>query len=159
MQARQAICYAAVSYFYLFLRFISDHLSQNLPDRSSPNFLVGRTVAVDDQYEISCSVPRRTLPWQQFLLVVHGCRSAQVARGAGGRANVGLCPPSTPWVKKTRHLTLAHNFTKYLPIFKILSLLDPNRKFVTKSYTNTPPHPNRVASLPCEISVFKNRHS
>ena len=26
--------------------------------------------------------------------------------------------------KKTRHLTLAHNFTKYLPIFKILSLLD-----------------------------------
>jgi len=30
----------------------------------------------------------------------------------------------TPWVKKTRHLTLAHNFTKYLSIFKILSLLD-----------------------------------
>jgi len=26
----------------------------------------------------------------------------------------------TPWVKKTRHLTLAHNFTKYWPIFKIL---------------------------------------
>ena len=26
--------------------------------------------------------------------------------------------------KKTRHQTLAHNFTKYLPIFKILSLLD-----------------------------------
>ena len=26
--------------------------------------------------------------------------------------------------KKTRHLTLAHNFTKYLPIFKILLLLD-----------------------------------
>ena len=31
---------------------------------------------------------------------------------------------TTLWVKKTRHLTLAHNFTKYLPIFKILSLLD-----------------------------------
>ena len=31
---------------------------------------------------------------------------------------------STPWVKKTRHQTLAHNFTKYEPIFKILSLLD-----------------------------------
>ena len=28
------------------------------------------------------------------------------------------------WVKKTRDLTLAHNFTKYWPIFKILSLLD-----------------------------------
>jgi len=26
--------------------------------------------------------------------------------------------------KKTRHQTLAHNFTKYWPIFKILSLLD-----------------------------------
>jgi len=26
--------------------------------------------------------------------------------------------------KKTRHLTLAHNFAKYLPIFKILSVLD-----------------------------------
>ena len=26
--------------------------------------------------------------------------------------------------KKTRHLTLAHNFTKYWPIFKSLSLLD-----------------------------------
>ena len=26
--------------------------------------------------------------------------------------------------KKTKHLTLAHNFTKYWPIFKILSLLD-----------------------------------
>ena len=31
---------------------------------------------------------------------------------------------STPLVKKTRHLTVAHNFTKYWPIFKILSLLD-----------------------------------
>ena len=26
--------------------------------------------------------------------------------------------------KKTRHLTLARNFTKYWPIFKILSLVD-----------------------------------
>ena len=26
--------------------------------------------------------------------------------------------------KKTRHLTLAHNFTKYWPILKILSPLD-----------------------------------
>ena len=35
-----------------------------------------------------------------------------------------LLSVTTPWVKKTRHLTLAHNFTKYWPIFKILSLLD-----------------------------------
>ena len=31
---------------------------------------------------------------------------------------------STPWVKKTRHQTLAHNFTNYYPIFELLSLLD-----------------------------------
>ena len=31
---------------------------------------------------------------------------------------------TTLWVKKTRHLTLAHNLTKYWPIFKIFSLLD-----------------------------------
>ena len=30
-----------------------------------------------------------------------------------------------------------------------------SRKFVTKSYTNTPPHPKRVATLRYEISVFK----
>ena len=57
--------------------------------------------------------------------------------------------------KKTRHLTLADNFTRYWPIFKILSLLRLGRKFVTKWYINTPPHPKRVATLPGEISVFK----
>jgi len=31
---------------------------------------------------------------------------------------------NTLWVKKTRHQTLAHNFTKYWPIYQILSLLD-----------------------------------
>jgi len=35
---------------------------------------------------------------------------------------LGWC--STLWIKKTRHETLAHNFTTYQPIFKILSLLD-----------------------------------
>jgi len=30
----------------------------------------------------------------------------------------------TPWVKKTRHQTLGHNFTNYYPIFKIFSLAD-----------------------------------
>ena len=30
-----------------------------------------------------------------------------------------------------------------------------SRKFVTKSYTYTPSHLKRVATLPCEISVFK----
>ena len=31
---------------------------------------------------------------------------------------------STPWVKKTRHQTLSHNFTNYYPIIKIFSLAD-----------------------------------
>jgi len=30
-----------------------------------------------------------------------------------------------------------------------------SRKFVTKSYLNTTPHPKRVATLPSEISMFK----
>ena len=63
----------------------------------------------------------------------------------------------TPWVKKTRHQILAYNFTKYWPIFKILSLL-LSRKFVTKSCTNTPPHPKRVATLPCKIWMQKKWH-
>jgi len=29
-----------------------------------------------------------------------------------------------------------------------------SRKFVTKSYLNTPLHPARVATLPCEISML-----
>jgi len=32
-------------------------------------------------------------------------------------------------------------------------------KFATKSYTNIPPHLKYVATLPCEISMFKNRHA
>ena len=45
----------------------------------------------------------------------------------------------TPWVKKTRHLTLAHNFTKYWPIFKILSLLDSVENFC-QSHMQIPHH-------------------
>ena len=32
-----------------------------------------------------------------------------------------------------------------------------SRKFVTKLYLNTPPYPKGVATLHCEISMFKNR--
>jgi len=32
------------------------------------------------------------------------------------------------------------------------------RKFVMKSYLNTPPHPKRVATLLCEMSIFKKSH-
>ena len=31
-------------------------------------------------------------------------------------------------------------------------------KFVTNSHLNIPPHLTYVATLPCEISMFKNRH-
>ena len=31
--------------------------------------------------------------------------------------------------------------------------------FATNSCLNIPPHPKRVATLPCEIFVLKNRHS
>ena len=49
------------------------------------------------------------------------CRAKLTTRCDDRRA---VAKFSTPWVKKTRHQTLAHNFTKYRPIFKILSLLD-----------------------------------
>jgi len=32
-------------------------------------------------------------------------------------------------------------------------------KFVIKSYLNSPPHHKHVATLPCEISMFNNRHA
>ena len=32
-------------------------------------------------------------------------------------------------------------------------------KFATNSYLNIPPHLKRVATLPCEISMFKNRYA
>jgi len=52
-------------------------------------------------------------------------------------------PNSCPWLHQM--LTDFHNsFTVRL-----------STKFVTKSCTNTPPHPKRVATLPCEISVQK----
>jgi len=32
-------------------------------------------------------------------------------------------------------------------------------KFATNSYLNIPPHLKRVATLPCEISMLKNRNA
>ena len=32
-------------------------------------------------------------------------------------------------------------------------------KFATKSYLNIPPHLKRVATLPCEISIFKKNRN
>ena len=52
----------------LFLTIFSNQLSEHLLDWSSPNFHSGRTMAVDDQYEISFSIPLRTLPWQPIFV-------------------------------------------------------------------------------------------
>jgi len=71
--------------------------------------------------------------WEKFHLAqcaqLFGSKSA-ISNFKNRRVTYGLrptrlvvCSDYTLWVKKTRHLTLAHNFTKYLPIFKILSLL------------------------------------
>jgi len=48
-------------------------------------------------------------------------------------------------VSQKRHQTLARNFTKYWPIFKIFFTVRLSRKYVTKSYTNT--HSNTVWTL------------
>jgi len=53
-----------------------------------------------------------------------GNRPSTQETAAARAAIVGKEKITTLLVKKTRHLTLAHNFTKYLPLFKILSLLD-----------------------------------
>jgi len=72
----------------------------------------------------------------------------------------------------TKWSTVAFNVLNYTPRVKkdtkLLPITSTNinhfqnsftsrlsRKFVTKPYLNTPPHPKRVATLPCEISVFK----
>jgi len=47
-------------------------------------------MTVGDKSEISCPIPEGTLPWQPIFVLVHGCRCAQVASGAAGRANVGF---------------------------------------------------------------------
>jgi len=42
------------------------------------------------------------------------------------------------------------HFTKYQPIFKIISLSESGKKFVIK-LTKVPPHLKCVAKLPCEM--------
>ena len=63
---------------------------------------------------------------------------------------------TTPWVKKTRHQTLGHNFTNYYPIFIIFFTSQLGSKFATNSYLNIPPRFKHVATLPCEIRMQKN---
>jgi len=47
-------------------------------------------MVVDDESEVSFSIPQGTLPWQpNFVDLVDGCRWKQTVSGAAGRANVG----------------------------------------------------------------------
>jgi len=62
----------------------------------------------------------------------------------------------TPWVKKTRHQTLDHNFTNYYPIFKNFFTSRLGSKFATNSCLNIPPRFKHVATLPCETRMQKN---
>jgi len=57
--------------------------------------------------------------------------------------------------KKTRHITVAHNFSKYWPIFKFFFTVTLSMNSVTTAYKNTPQHPKCVATLPYEMSVQK----
>jgi len=54
-----------------------------------------------------------------------------------------LCPQN-----KTRHSTFGHNFGKYIPIFKIISLLDFQGSVYMQRF---PSHLNCVATPDCEI--------
>jgi len=102
--------------------------------------MVGRIMAdVDDRSGISCLMPRRTLPWQPtFLGFIHriDSRRMRLVAQAGG-LDVGLCRASTPWVKKTRHQTLGHNFTNYIRSSKFFTS-GLGSKFATNSCLNIP---------------------
>ena len=69
LKAGLRLCSASVSYLVIYFeRFPSDQLSENLPVRLPPNFPVGWAVAVDDQREISFSIPQGPLPWQPIFV-------------------------------------------------------------------------------------------
>ena len=55
--------------------------------------------------------------------------------------------------KRTREHSLVRNIAKWLPIFKILSLVDSAGNFATVTL-KIPPRLSHVATLPCEISLF-----
>jgi len=65
---------------------------------------------------------------------------------------------TTPWVKKTRHQPLGHNFTKYYPIFKKNFTGGLGSKFTSNSHLNIPPRFKHVATLPCEIWMSEKWH-
>ena len=67
-QARRALCFACV-YIFSDSRQIS-YLNIHRTDLRQI-FTVGRTVAVDDQSEISFSIPRMSSPWQPIFSFIY----------------------------------------------------------------------------------------
>jgi len=61
----------------------------------------------------------------------------------------------TPWVKKTRHQTLVHIFTKYWPIFLNSLIVKLSRKFAIKRLLQVTPHlkGHNICCLPYVMSI------
>ena len=104
-QAQRAIYSASVSYFFLndmcqinYLKIYCTNLHQT--------FRVGRAMAVNDQPEISFSIPQRKLLWQSIFvgLTTKMTFVMPVASGAVGQANTRLCPASGIYFA-VKHLT------------------------------------------------------
>jgi len=64
---RATLCSAAVSSLFTRFRPIISKYLKFYQTYIRQIFRFGRTVAVDDQSEISFSIPQGTLPWQQVL--------------------------------------------------------------------------------------------
>ena len=59
---------------------------------------------------------------------------------------------------KMCHSTFPCNFVKCGPIFKIPRPAGFSSRFLTKQYLDVQTHLKRVATLPCEMVVLKNRN-
>jgi len=88
------------------------------------------------------------------VLAAADCSAFSAVRVRNDNALLGCAP----WVKNQGTVLLSvtsPNVDRFSNSFTIRLC----RKFVTKIYLNTAPHPKRVATLPCEISRFNNRSS
>jgi len=118
----------------------------NPPQRPAPVGLDRRT---DGQWDRRTD--GRTDAWQ-FHKPCSACYASSVTNGTVSSAitHAGFCI----WIhcesKKTRRQTLAHNFTKYQPIF-VFFIDGLGGKFATNSWLNIPPRLKHATALPCEI--------
>ena len=78
---------------------------------------------------------QRSSTWQSKISSEKYCYAVGITQPSTVVDNHVCCLVSTLWVKKTRHQTLAHNFTKYRPIFRIFHWRTRS-KFATKVCLN-----------------------